>query len=243
MTMAEIDAALVKGLKGAKSKKMCFGLVYKGTEGKLIIGKKKPTKEMAAAKKEIGGTLITGKIFGPLDDLIFEVVKEPAGSAAAAVKKIAKVHAGLTIVPTFKLAGDADEEEEDDGEDEGDGGNASEESDRRDPKDVGAAVGKGEPKALNLAPWTAARQHAITELKALAGKIAATKHATAVGVLKEINVIIQKLPATPTPEDVDKLEEFVRHDDILTAAEEVPGDFHHLKIRAPLIKALELLRK
>jgi hypothetical protein len=96
---------------------------------------------------------------------------------------------------------------------------------------------------LNLGPWQAARQKAITELKALARKVAATKHGSAVGVVKEIQSILTRLPANPAPHEIDKLEEFVRHDDTITAAEEIPGRFHDLDIREPLLTALEALRQ
>jgi peptidoglycan hydrolase-like protein with peptidoglycan-binding domain len=98
-------------------------------------------------------------------------------------------------------------------------------------------------KALGLGPWQAARDKAVNDLKALAMKIAATRHGIAAGVLREINSIIVKLPASPKPGDLDKLEDFVRNDDNITAVEEVPGQFHELDIREPLLKELELLRQ
>src|SRR5436190_1235062 len=118
MTMADIDKKLQASLKLAKSKKLFFGFCCKGADGKLIVGKKKPTKEMAAAKKEIGGTVVMGKVMGPLDDMIFEVAKEPAGSMTALLKKWVKVNCGLNIVPNFMTKEDAEADEgvEDDGE-------------------------------------------------------------------------------------------------------------------------------
>ena len=103
---------------------------------------------------------------------------------------------------------------------------------------------KGPPPAgdLDLGPWTAARDEAVKDLKALATKVAGTKHPTAAGVLKEIQSIISRLPAKPALNDLDKLEEFVRTDDTITAAEEVPGHFHDLDIREPLLKALKGLK-
>src|SRR5206468_1225357 len=93
--------------------------------------------------------------------------------------------------------------------------------------------------ALNLGPWQAARQKAITELKALATKVASTKHGTAVGVLKEINAIINKLPANPAPKEIAKLKDLISNDDTIAAAEEVPSQFHQLSLKAPLLKALD----
>jgi hypothetical protein len=92
-------------------------------------------------------------------------------------------------------------------------------------------------------PWSAARQNAIADLKALAAKVAGTKHGAAVGVLEEINSIITMLPAKPAPHELDKLNDFIRNDDTITAAEEVPAHFHALDIRGPLLKALAAMRK
>jgi peptidoglycan hydrolase-like protein with peptidoglycan-binding domain len=96
---------------------------------------------------------------------------------------------------------------------------------------------------LNYGPWQAARQKAINDLKALAAKVAATKHGTAAGVVKEIQSIISRLPANPSPNELDKLEDFVRNDETLTAAEEVPSHFHDLDVREPLLNALETLKQ
>jgi hypothetical protein len=64
MTMP--DADLAAALKQAKSKKMFFAFVPKGSDGKLIVSKAKvPPKLIAEAKKEIGGgTAVTGMCFG-----------------------------------------------------------------------------------------------------------------------------------------------------------------------------------
>jgi peptidoglycan hydrolase-like protein with peptidoglycan-binding domain len=97
--------------------------------------------------------------------------------------------------------------------------------------------------ALNLGPWQAARQHAITELKTLAKKVAGTKHHHAAGVLKEIQAIIGKLQAKPAHQDLDKLEAFIRDDEMITAAESSPKHFHHLNIRRPLLEALAALKQ
>ena len=63
-------------------------------------------------------------------------------------------------------------------------------------------------------------------------------------MVKEIQYIIGcKLPAKPAANELDKLEDFVRFDDTIAAAEEVPAHFHKLDIRGPLLKALEGLKK
>jgi peptidoglycan hydrolase-like protein with peptidoglycan-binding domain len=351
MTMADIDAELVANLKAAKGKKMFFTFVAKGPgDGKLIVSKKKiAPKEASEAKKALGGgTIYTGKCMGPISDLIFFVAKEAPASVEAAVKKVVKRDAGMTIVPTFKVAGDAESEE---AESEAETGAAPEAASSAavppapppaspsaappaappsaagDSKILGiqkalkklgydpgaldgvtgphtqAAIKKFQqasglaadgiagpktqaalakalqgagappaqdaaantppaappppaaaappsppppggvpPAAPNLGAWQAARQVAISDLKALAAKVAATKHADAAGVVKEISAVISKLPAAPTPKDIDKLEAFILHDESITAAEASPKHFHDLVIRQPLLDALESLR-
>jgi peptidoglycan hydrolase-like protein with peptidoglycan-binding domain len=327
MTMADVDADLAVALKMAKSKKMFFAFVPKGSDGKLIVSKAKiPAKVIAEAKKEIGGgNAITGKCLGPIANMVFFVAKQAPPTMEAALKKVAKRDSGLSVIPEVQLAGDADAEEADDsaaaaappagapgatpagaaqaappaapaagnlkgiqvalqklgydpGKIDGAMGPHTQAAIKKfqqanglaadgvvgpktqaalakalqggapaggAPPEAGAAGGaKATPAgAPNLAPWQAARQVAINDLKALATKVAGTKHGSAAGVLKEIQGIIGKLPANPAANDIDKLEAFVREDDTITAAEEVPGHFHKLDIRKPLLDALEALRK
>src|SRR5262245_38868173 len=114
MNMPEIDKELKKHLKLVKTKKLFFCYLAKGTTGKLIISKKKVTsKQIKEAKDELGGgSPITGRVLGPLDDMLFEVVKPPPGTLAAALKKNVKLHCGMNIFPNIQLAGNADDEEE-----------------------------------------------------------------------------------------------------------------------------------
>jgi hypothetical protein len=77
----------------------------------------------------------------------------------------------------------------------------------------------------------------VSSLKSLAGKVAGTKHGSAAGVLKEINTIIAKLPANPAPNQLDQLRNFIANDEVIAAAEDVPGHFHELEIKEPLLKA------
>jgi len=97
--------------------------------------------------------------------------------------------------------------------------------------------------AVDLSAWQAARNEAVKDLKALAAKVAGTRHAEAIGVLNEINGVIAKLPVAPKPQDVDKLEDFIRTNASITAAEKSPSHFHDLNIRQPLLEALESLRQ
>jgi peptidoglycan hydrolase-like protein with peptidoglycan-binding domain len=99
------------------------------------------------------------------------------------------------------------------------------------------------PPPPNLAAWTAARQEAINDLKALATKVASTKHADAAGVVKEISSVIAKLPAKPAQNEIDRLEQFITQDESITAAEQSPKHFHDLNIRKPLLAALESLKQ
>jgi hypothetical protein len=111
MTMS--DANLTAALKQAKSTKMFFAFVPKGSEGKLLVSKTKISpKQISDAKKEIGGgTPVTGTCFGDGSTMVFQVAKA-AGTLANAIKNVAKRDAGLTKV---RLATDADSEEEDTG--------------------------------------------------------------------------------------------------------------------------------
>ena len=111
--MAEVDADLVTALKLAKGKKMFFAFIPKGSDGKLILSKKKiPPKEIAEAKKELGGSnAIIGKCFGPIGNMVFQVVKQPPPTLEAALKKVAKRDAGLALVPSFQVDGAADADE------------------------------------------------------------------------------------------------------------------------------------
>src|SRR5262249_21501795 len=251
--------------------------------------------------------------------LVFQVAKAAPPATAAAVKKVAKRDAGLTIDPDFQLASDADAEEQvngapasaapatgtpaaaaastarpapkvqanvagiqkalqklgyDPGKIDGIAGPRTAAAIKRFQKANGlAANGKVDPATqaalgkalkgavagangaqvangttagaktaptapLNLTAWQSARQHAIDGLKGLATKIAMTKHREAAPVLKEINSIITRLLPKPLLQDIDKLEAFIRDDDAISAAEEVPPHVHTLKIREPLLKAL-----
>jgi hypothetical protein len=108
------DADLVVALKQAKSKKMFFAFIPKGSDGKLIISKTKvPPRLIAEAKKEIsGGTPVTGQCFGDGGRMVFQVAKAAPAVLAAALKRVAKRDTGLTIDPYFQLAGEAEDKQE-----------------------------------------------------------------------------------------------------------------------------------
>src|SRR5882762_6105990 len=106
---------LVAALKQAKSKKMFFAFIPKGSDGKLIVSKNKIlAKDLAEAKKEVGGvTPVTGKCFGPSDGMVFQVSKPGAETLAASIKKAVQRDTGFKIVPDVQVAGGADEDEQD----------------------------------------------------------------------------------------------------------------------------------
>jgi hypothetical protein len=99
------DAELVAALKMAKSKEMFFAFFLKGSDGILIVARRKiEATEIEKAKKEIGGgTLVEGTLTGPLNEMVFKVAKEPPPSLAAVLKKVVKRDAGITIVPEIRL--------------------------------------------------------------------------------------------------------------------------------------------
>jgi hypothetical protein len=225
---------------------MYFAFIPKGPDGKLIVSKARvPAKAIADAKKEIGGGApIIGKCTGGEDGTIVFTVAKAMPSLGPALKKVAQRDAGMMIKPDVQVASDAEAD---------DAGAPAAPAPTPAPAVPAAPAASGagaapagpaaaEGGAANLAAWEKARENAIKDLKALAAKVVATKHSSAVGVLKEINSIITKLPARPEPQDVDKLEAFVRADDTITAAEEVPAHFHKIEIRKPLLDALQAMK-
>ena len=62
---------------------------------------------------------MTGKCFGPITNMVFLVAKEAPAPMAAALKKVLKRDSGLTVIPEFQVAGDADAEEAEHEEDTG----------------------------------------------------------------------------------------------------------------------------
>jgi hypothetical protein len=106
MTMP--DAELTVALKLARSKKMFFAFVPKGSDGKLIVSKAKISPRLIAdAKREIGGgTPVAGMCFGDGRTMVFQVAKAVPPTLAAVIKKIAKRETGLTIDPDFQLPGE-----------------------------------------------------------------------------------------------------------------------------------------
>ncbi len=106
----EIDKDLLNALKAAKGgTPMQFAFVSKGTEGKLLVGKKVAPKAIADAKKEVGGTaVVRGRLVVEDGVLVFEVAKEPPGTLAAQLKRRLKEDAGLTMPVETRVKADAE---------------------------------------------------------------------------------------------------------------------------------------
>jgi hypothetical protein len=220
------DADLIAALKQARSKKMFFVFLPKGgSDGTLLVAKTKfPSKAIADAKKQSGGgNAVTGKCFGDGKTLVFEVAKAVPATMEPALKKVIKRDTGLALEPQIQLAGDADADEQ--------------ANDAANPNGAAAngAAANGGP--FNLTVYQAARQKVVTGLKALAAKVAATRHKSAAGALKEINAILNRLVANPGPNDVTKLRDYIATDGAITDVEDMPNDFHDLDVRAPLLSA------
>ena len=114
--MADVDTNLAASLRQAKTKPMFFIFVAKGTEGKLLVDKKKISPKAASdARKECGGgTIFKGRCQGEEGKLVFEVGKEIPATLSALTKKIIKKDAGLTFEVEYRFAADLAAEENQD---------------------------------------------------------------------------------------------------------------------------------
>jgi hypothetical protein len=245
----EKDVDLLAAVKQAKCKKMFFAFIPKGgADGTLLLSKAKlPPKAIAEAKMENGGgTPVTGKCFVDGKNMVFHVAKAAPATMGPALKKVIKRDTGLVLEPHIQLAGaaaDAEEQADDADTTTGPAPAAAPAAPAAAPAEPAAAAARGSKPAangstaFNLATYQAARQKVIAGLKAFAGKVAATKHKSAVGVLEEINSILVRLPANPGPNDVDKLHDYIANDRIITDVEKVPDHFHDLDVREPLLSA------
>ena len=112
--MPDVDSKLASSLRQAKSKPMFFVLVAAGTEGKLLVDKKKiSAKEATDAKKECGGGIVyKGRCTGEEGKMIFEVSKEVPATLATLTKKIIKRETGLTFDVEYRLAANLAEDDD-----------------------------------------------------------------------------------------------------------------------------------
>ncbi len=301
-----LAAGLVKARTAKSEKPLFFALLLKGgSDGELLVDNKKipPAKIQEAKTRSGGSTVVNGVCFNEEGTIVFEVPKPPAGTWAAAAKKMAQA-AGVSIKAEFRQGRDPDSvsesstetEEAEVSEDTAADTAAAEWAQRFKvvgPKLMAAlkanngdvtklqtvfafvkekANAKDYAKALTgldtiekllqatggtttpppkdeagkdagLATWQKARETAVASLRGVAAKVAATKDPDAGPVIIVLQSIIKNLTASPaTPQQVNELEKYLRDDDVITAAEEVPSEYGTLHIRKPLLEALATLK-
>jgi hypothetical protein len=105
-----------------------------------------------------------------------------------------------------------------------------------------SAAAGGDEASGGMEAWQKARAVAVDQLTTVAKAVAATKDPDAKGVIIQLQSIIKNL--THSPDDANKvaeLDRYLRDDDVIAAAEEVPPRFGTIKLREPLLKALAAL--
>src|SRR5262249_24523853 len=83
-------------------------------EGRLLLARKPPVppKEIADAKKELGGGhVFLGRLRWENEEYVFEVGKEPPGTLANTIRTVIHNHAGLTAKVVIRVAADLAAEE------------------------------------------------------------------------------------------------------------------------------------
>jgi hypothetical protein len=94
-----------------------------------------------------------------------------------------------------------------------------------------------------MAAWHAARLEAVNQLRHVEAAVVHTKRAEVPQVVTVLESIVKNLTLNPdTPQSIAELERYLRDDDVITAAEQVPAALGHLHLREPLLKALEQLK-
>ena len=116
-TPDELKTALRNAVKATEAKPHYFALLLKGSEGLLIVDKRKiPSATVDAAKKKAGSsTVVRGICFGGEDSTVFQTLRSPGGNVASTIKKAAQTQAGLSIKPELRV-GAADDGGEDEAE-------------------------------------------------------------------------------------------------------------------------------
>src|SRR5207249_4180182 len=100
--------------KQAKTTPMRFAFIAKGpTEGRLLLAKKPvPAKEVADARKELGGGQVyRGRCRWEDGQLVFEFPKEPPAALANTIRTIIHRDAGLSVKVILRVAADLAAEE------------------------------------------------------------------------------------------------------------------------------------
>ena len=120
-TPDELKTALRNALKATPKLPHFFALIPKGgAAGALMVDKRRiPSARSDAVKKALGASsVVRGTCFGEDGALVFQTVKPAGATAAPLAKKLAQVHAGISIKPEFRLAppGTADDGDDEQGE-------------------------------------------------------------------------------------------------------------------------------
>jgi hypothetical protein len=103
--------------------------------------------------------------------------------------------------------------------------------------DVGAKAPPAKD-GVAMATWQTQRAASVGSLKAVAGKIAAAKHASSAPAIVEIQAVLKKLSVDqPTPQQVTELQRYLGADNIVNDLCELAED-----IRTPLLGALGQLQ-
>lgn len=166
--MADVDSKLAASLRQAKANPMFFVFVAKGTEGKLLLDKKKISpKDASDAKKALGGgTIFKGRCHGEEGKLVFEIGKEPAPSLSPLTKKIIKQDAGLTMDVEYRFAADL-AAEENEAESTGDAAAAAAPPPVSPPPPPPPAPAEGNPAALQFASKLKAIQPVLAKVESI----------------------------------------------------------------------------
>jgi hypothetical protein len=109
---ATIDKDLTNALKVARGgKPMQFAFLPKGSEGKLLVGKKIQPKQIAETKSATGASSVfKGRCVGEDGTLVFYVAKEPPATLLGQLKKRLKDDAGLVFPVEIRVNTDAEAE-------------------------------------------------------------------------------------------------------------------------------------
>jgi hypothetical protein len=105
-----------------------------------------------------------------------------------------------------------------------------------------APAGDRTPTAAGLKAWQQARERVVAQIRQTSDLIAATGDPEAGGAVVELQSIVKNLTPKPaTTQQVAELDRYLRTDDVIASAEEIPDEFGRLSIREPLLAALEQL--
>lgn len=231
--MAAADAKLAAALKLAKSATkeapLLFAMVPKGNDdGAIIVSKMKiNSTDITQAKNKCGGkTVLSGRCFMEDGKLVFEMGKDPPATMAKALKEIIKRDTELIFTPLPRFAQDMVE--------------------HAPVAPEAPSVPPQPPTPISpeaVAGWQAARVQIVNAIRKVATVVAKTKDEEAGKVAVMLEGIVKNLTPNPaSPEQVTDLERYLREDKIVAAAEQVPAAIGALRIREPLLEALQQLK-